>query len=66
MKFCLRLYTFIFAIWPNLAKYTSGQLPFEEHHKIEKKKRKKHCYAVKLRGTGCSVVSRFLQSTLNQ
>jgi hypothetical protein len=26
-----------------LAKYTYGQLPFEQHHKIERKKRKTHC-----------------------
>ncbi len=49
MKGCLRLSTFIFAIWPNLAKYTYGQLPFEQHHKIEKKK-EKHCCAVTSEG----------------
>jgi hypothetical protein len=39
MKGCLRLSTFIFAIRPNLANYTYGQLPFEQHHKIEKKRK---------------------------
>jgi hypothetical protein len=51
MKGCLRLCTFIFAIWPNLAKYTYGQLPFEQHHKIEKKKENALlCYAVSSEG----------------
>jgi hypothetical protein len=39
MKGCSRISTFIFAIWPNLAKYTYGQLPFEQHHKIGKKRK---------------------------
>jgi hypothetical protein len=42
MKGCLRFYTFIFWISPNLAKYTFGIFTFEQHCKIEKKKRKKN------------------------
>jgi hypothetical protein len=35
MKGCLRSSTFIFWISPNIAKYTYGQLPFEQHHRIK-------------------------------
>ncbi len=37
MKACLRFYTLIFSVSPNLAKHTYGQSPLEQHHKIEKK-----------------------------
>jgi hypothetical protein len=43
MKRCLRFSTFISLILPNLAKYTIGPLPLEQHHEIEEKKKKKHC-----------------------
>jgi hypothetical protein len=36
MKVCLRFYTLIFSVSPNLAKHTYGQSPLEQHHKIEK------------------------------
>jgi hypothetical protein len=41
MQGCLRFYTFMFLISPDLAKLTYGLLPLEQHHKIEKKKKKK-------------------------
>jgi hypothetical protein len=37
MKRSLRFSTFLFLISPNLAKYTYGWLPLEQHLKIEKK-----------------------------
>jgi len=36
MKACLRFYTLIFSVSPNLAKHTYGQSPLEQHHKFEK------------------------------
>ncbi len=38
LKGCLRFHTIIFWISPNLAKYTYGLLPLEQHHEIEGKK----------------------------
>jgi len=40
-KGCLRFFSFIFWISPNLAKYTYGWLSLEQHHKIGKNKNKK-------------------------
>jgi hypothetical protein len=40
IKGCLRFYTFIFWISPNLAKYTYGWLSLEQQHKIGGKKKK--------------------------
>ncbi len=42
MKVHLRFYTFIFWISPNLAKYTYGLSPLEQHHKIEDENKNKH------------------------
>jgi len=38
MKGCLRFYTFIFLILLNLAKFTYGLSPIEQHHEVGKKK----------------------------
>jgi hypothetical protein len=40
MKRCLGFSTFIFLILPNLAKYTIRPSSLEQHHEIEKRKRK--------------------------
>jgi len=55
MKGCLRFYTFMFWILPNLAKYIHGLSPLEQHHKIEKnnkknKKQKKKLVRTSIRG----------------
>ncbi len=39
MKSCLRFFSLIFLISPNLAKYAYGWLPFEQNHKVEKEKK---------------------------
>jgi hypothetical protein len=46
MKRCLRFSTFISLIMPNLAKYSIGLSSLEQHHEIEKRKRKKYCLSV--------------------
>ncbi len=40
MMGCFRCYIFIFRISPNLANYTYGLLPLEQHPEIEKHKNK--------------------------
>jgi len=44
MRRCLEFYIFMFWISPNLAKCTYELSPFEQHHKIAKKKKKKTVY----------------------
>jgi uncharacterized protein YybS (DUF2232 family) len=36
MKGCFRFFYLIVLILPNLDKYSGGQLPLEQHHKIGK------------------------------